>query len=349
MKILHMADLHLGAKNNKLPSDKQSQMKSESLMQVQTLFEMAKNDNYDVILICGDLFHSAQVTNKIKNTFFTCVTDFNKPVIFINGNHDEFFVQNELLPQNFIILNKQTPCVEIEDVVFWGKPSKELLESNFDSKKKNVLLIHGNIENSSDYDYVDISVYKSFKFDYVAMGHTHTYKVFNLNKVPYVYSGSLFSNGFDECGAKGYVRLELEKEAKFNFIPFAKRKYMICECDISDAKGYYSILNKIRQILLTLDITKDDLVRVILTGEYEEGLDKNEAVISQSFNHLFYFEMQDKSRIKIDIEKLKNEVLSFKAEFIKLVESSSLSDEKKNIVCKLGIEALNGEDLSIWK
>ena len=348
MKILHMADLHLGAKNSKLPSDKQSQMKSESLLQLQQLFNIAKDENYDVILICGDLFHSKQITDKVRNMFVECLKTFNKPVIYINGNHDEIFFEKEFFPENFIYLNSENPCFEIEDVVFWTEFDRETMETNFNNKKHNILLLHGNIENPSDNDYIDIEQYKDIKFDYVAMGHTHSYKVFDINKTPYVYSGSLFSNGFDECGEKGYVRLEIGKRIDYQFIPFAKRKYAICECDITDARGYYSILNKIRQILLNLNITKDDLIRVVLTGEYDEGLDKNITVISQTFNHLFYFEIVDKSRIKIDFEKLKNEVLSFKAEFINLVERSSNSDENKNLICKLGIEALNGEDLSIW-
>lgn len=348
MKILHMADIHLGTKNSKLPSDKQAQMKSESLLEIQNLFDMAKNDGFDVIVICGDLFHSSQITNKIKNTFFSSVDAFIRPVIYINGNHDEFFMQTEKLPKNFIILSEERPSVEYDGVVFWGNVPSDVIGATFDTNKKNILLLHGNIENASDNDYIDIAGYKNYKFDYVAMGHTHTFKVYDIEKTPYVYSGSLFSNGFDECGEKGYVEIELNKQASYKFVPFAKRKYMICDCDISDAKGYYSILNKIRQILLNLNITNDDLVRVILTGEHDEGLDKNLAVIAQSFSHMFYFEILDKSRIKIDLEKLKNEVLSFKAEFINLVENSELSDEQKNLICKLGIEALNGEDLSIW-
>lgn len=348
MKILHTADIHLGVKNGKLSSDKQSQMKSEMLLQVQDLFDKAKAESFDVVLICGDLFHSSSVTNKTKNTFFSSVSNFEKPVLYINGNHDETFAHDELFPKNFIFLNEKNPCFELDDVVFWGNVNADIIKEKFDKKKKNILLLHGNIENESDNDYVDITPYKEIRFDYVAMGHTHTYKVIEIAKTPYVYSGSLFSNGFDECGDKGYVEIELNKTIKFNFIPFSNRRYMLVECDITEAKGYYSILNKIRQILLNTNVANDDLVRVVLTGEHEEDLDKNLAVISQSFNHFFYFEIIDKSKIKIDLEKLKNEVFSFKAEFINLVEGATLTEEKKNLICKLGIEALNGEDLSIW-
>lgn len=348
MKILHTADIHLGVKNGRLSSEKQAQMRSESILQVQDLFAVAKQNNFDVVLICGDLFHAQTVTNKLKLSFFEAVKDFGRPVIYINGNHDEFIMQNDSTPSNFVVLNKENFMYEVGDVVFWSNTNLENLQANFSAKKKNVLLLHGNIENATDNDYINVEKFKNFNFDYVALGHTHVYKVFEVAKTPYVYCGSLFSNGFDECGNKGYVEISLDKKLEYKFVPFAKRRYMICECDISDSKGYYSILNKIRQILLNSDVKNDDLVRIVLTGEYEEGLDKNIDVIAQSFNHLFYFEIVDKSRIKIDVEKLKNEVFSFKAEFINLVENSQMEEDEKNLICRLGLEALNGEDLSIW-
>ena len=69
MKILQTADIHLGAKNSRIPIDKQSIIKSENLMMIQNLFDMAYKDDYDVVLICGDLFHSKNVTQKVKNNF----------------------------------------------------------------------------------------------------------------------------------------------------------------------------------------------------------------------------------------------------------------------------------------
>ena len=89
MKILHIADLHLGVQNKKLPLDKQNIIKNEMLVQVENLFDKAKLENFDVVLICGDLFHGKSVTSKIKHTFFSSVEKFQNPVLYIQGNHDE--------------------------------------------------------------------------------------------------------------------------------------------------------------------------------------------------------------------------------------------------------------------
>jgi len=65
------------------------------------------------------------------------------------------------------------------------------------------------------------------------------------------------------------------------------------------------------------------------------------------FEDYFYIEIENQTTLEIDFDKIKSEKLSFKYEFINLVENSELSEDEKNAVCRIGIEALKGEDLSI--
>ena len=345
MKLLHIADLHLGAKNSGLAREKQLAIKEKSLQELDELFCDAKKD-FDCVLICGDLFHTKSVTNKLKNSFFACVKNFDKPVLYVSGNHDQFAFDSLDLPENFVILDKNRPYYDIDNFRFYFQDEKTIKEF-YDKDKRNVLLIHGNIKNKADNDFVDIEFLKGFKFDYVAMGHLHTFEKMSFYDMPFVYSGSLFSNGFDECGDKGYVAIEIDSEVKFSFKPFAKRRYMICNCDISNANSYNDIISLVSKNLKADGITTNDIVKVVLQGYYDENLDKNLSLLKDEFDQYFDFCVVDKSKLNIDIDKYKNEKLSFKAEFINLVESSSEDEENKNLVCKLGIEALKGEDLSI--
>ena len=107
MKILHCADLHLGVKNSKLPIDKMQILENEQIVATHNLFDKAIDDGYDIVIIVGDLFHKKSVSNKIVNSFFDAVERFNRPVLYIYGNHDEKF-EFKNLPSNFIILNKFT-------------------------------------------------------------------------------------------------------------------------------------------------------------------------------------------------------------------------------------------------
>lgn len=342
MNFYHMADLHLGAKNNKLPPEKGELLKSERLEILRDLFLRAR-DEADFVLIAGDLFHSKSPQAKLVNNFFNMVREFALPVVYIRGNHDEKW--EGVAPDNFIILSQENYKFSIGNVDIWANVDGIKIRNEFDQTRKNILMLHGNIENSSDNDFVDIKEYADIPFDYVAMGHIHSFKSFDIYNKTFVYSGSLFSNGFDECGEKGFVEVNLDKKT-YKFIGLEDRRFWVCEVDKGNAYGTNEIIQKIRETI-SGRVSHRDILRVELFGYFEEDEDKNNSMIKQAFSSQFYFEFIDKTRLKINIDKVKQESLSFKAEFIKLVEESNLTDEDKNAVCLIGIEALKGEDLSI--
>ncbi len=343
MKVLHTADIHLGVKINKLDKDKSALMKEEQIYNIKEFFKGASD--YDVVLICGDLFHSKNITAKIERAFFDGVRTFGKPVLYVEGNHDNKTPFQENLPENFIILDEENNVFSLNGVNFYTKSDI----TNINHDQSNILLLHGNIDNTGDNDYINIDKFLDLDFDYIALGHIHQYKRFNLGKTILAYPGSLFSNGFDECGQKGFISFDIEdKEIKdFQFVPFIGRKFIICNCDITGLYSNTEIINKISLELNNLSATKNDIIRVILNGKSSEDSEKSLLLIKDKFNSYFHFEIVDNSTFNIDFEKIKSEKLSFKYEFIKLVEESQLSDEQKKLICQLGIEALKGEDLSI--
>lgn len=345
MKFFHVADIHLGAKNRALTPQKQELLKSERLEALRDFFVRAKDENVDFVVIAGDLFHSKSPQAKLVKNFFDMVAQSGLCVVYIKGNHDEKWEGQ--VPQNFIILDENKPCISIGDVDIWSAIDDKIIRSNIDKSRKNILVLHGNIENPSDNDYVDVKNYIDIPFDYVAMGHIHSFAPISLYGKSFVYSGSLFSNGFDECGEKGYVEVLIDKKTSFQFCPLNGRCFKICKVDKGNAKTTREIIQKIEEAFERDNVRKCDIVRVELYGYFEEDEDKNLTMINSAFFEQFYFEIIDKTKLKIDLEKLKAESLSFKAEFIKLVEESELSEEDKTAICLVGIEALKGEDLSL--
>ncbi len=348
MKILHTADLHLGAKNIKLPLDKQTEIRNEQNLLITRLFDKAYQNEYDVILICGDLFHAKNIQSKIVNNFFKAVENFSRPVLYVKGNHDEKFDFSVTIPDNFIILDENNPTYKLEDVMFFGHISPNTIDKYYNKNLKNILLLHGDIKNKTSSDFVDINMYTSkFHFDYIALGHTHSFEKFNFAGVVAAYPGSLFSNGFDETGEKGYIEITLEENLKVNFVSYPGRRYVIANCDITNLINYNEIIDKIQSELKKIG-SKDDLARVILYGYYTEESEKYIHSIEQVLKEQFYyFELIDNTKLKIDFEKIKNEDLSFKAEFLLLVEKGEQDEELKNKISQLGIEALRGDDISI--
>lgn len=349
MKILHTADIHLGAKNIKLPLDKQTEIRNEQNLLITKLFQKAYQEDYDIVLICGDLFHAKNVQSKIVANFFKAVENFSRPVLYVKGNHDERFDFNITLPSNFIMLDNYNPFYRLDNVVFFGQVAPDIIEKYYDKTLKNILLLHGDINNRTSSDFVDINIYTSkYHFDYIALGHVHSSSKFDIAGVEAAYPGSLFSNGFDETGDKGYIEVIVEDNVKVNFVSYPSRHYCIVNCDITGLANYSDIINKIKNELKD-NCSRDDLARVILSGYYTEDSEKYIHSIERDLkDSYYYFELVDNTKLKIDFEKIKNEDLSFQAEFLLLVENEEKDEELKNKICQLGIEALRGDDISIW-
>ena len=208
------------------------------------------------------------------------------------------------------------------------------------------MLLHGDIKNKNDRDYIDIEKYLNLPLDYIALGHVHSISKNKINGISYAYCGSLFSNGFDETGEKGFIEITLdEKGTNVKFVEFNSYSYKIVSCDISGLNTYKEILEKAKSSLEYCN-TKD-LVRLVLTGYYSENSEKYLHNLENDLSNYFYFEILDKTKLKIDFDKIKNEELSFKAEFLLLVEQNEKDEETKNKICQIGIEALRGDDLSL--
>lgn len=209
MKLLHTADIHLGVKYTRLPKDAQNLLKDEFIFNIRNFFDLAKKGNYDIILICGDLFHSKSVSNKIVKSFFDAVRDYSSPVVYITGNHDESFSMPSITPENFIFLNKSNPVFCYGDCDFYSEFDANM---QLNTQHNNILLLHGNLENTRDSDYFDISKFLNKGFDYIALGHVHQFKIYEKGKDTFAYPGCLFSNGFDESGERGFISLNIDDQ-----------------------------------------------------------------------------------------------------------------------------------------
>ena len=75
--------------------------------------------------------------------------------------------------------------------------------------------------------------------------------------------------------------------------------------------------------------------------------DRIKLIVGASYTEIDMHEKETLELLDSIIQKYKNEPLSFKAEFIKLVEQLECDEEEKNKILTIGLEALQGEDLSI--
>ena len=349
MKFLQTGDIHLGTQNSKLSAQKARQMRDEQLSRVQDFFDYAVQNDCEAIFITGDLFHTKNPSLKLVKVFFDMVEKSGIKTFYVRGNHDEEFDYSDMTPDNFILFGNDLQTYSFDEYTVSGAGTKNKKPPIYADDRTHFMLLHGDIFNPKSNDGIDLGVYQNRGIDYLALGHIHSFmegKIDDYGK--YVYSGSLFGNGFDECGEKGFVEIEVEgKNLSYSFKKFATRQFEIVEVDITDAIKHAQIKQKINSSLAK--ISSRDLVRVVLRGYFTEETEKYISLLQQEIGgNFFYFEIKDESKFKIDFELIKKESLSFKAEFLKLIEEDeSLSDEEKSLIAQCGIEALRGDEISL--
>lgn len=360
MKIIHCSDLHLDSKmETNLDKEKARERKNEILITFERMVNYAKENEVKAIIIAGDLFDKNTVTAKVKNTVKNAI--YSNPeidFIYLRGNHDEasFLDEDEELPSNLKGFNNEwTTYDEYKDITisgieFGNRDDYDIYNSLFLEKNKiNIVVMHGQESESGVKDKAEIINLKELKnknIDYLALGHIHSFKIEKLDKRGiYCYSGCLEGRGFDECGEKGFVLLNIEdKKIKTEFIPFASRNLCEIHVDITGATENNEIEQRISKKIKSIPETS--LVKIVLDGEVEIGEERDIDYLTKKFEPNFYFlKIEDKPKIKIDYMKYKNDI-SLKGEFIRtVIEQDDLTEEEKSKIISTGIKALSGEDI----
>ena len=241
LKIIHCADVHLGSKiEAKLPKHKAEERRGEVRATFHRMVEYAKQNGVRAIVIAGDAFDSDRPTRRDKELFYAVIRE-NPEVdfLYLRGNHD-LEASYEERPANLKTFADEWTAYEYGDVTICGiemrRENATSLYSTLklDKAKKNIVVLHGKIANSAGADKINLAKLGGKYIDYLALGHIHSFEENKLDdRGRYAYSGCLEGRGFDECGEKGFVLLEVDEEIKSTFHPFAKRKIEEWEVDIT--------------------------------------------------------------------------------------------------------------------
>lgn len=359
MRIIHCADLHLDSKmETNLDKEKARERKNEILITFENMVQYAKENNVNAIIIAGDLFDKKIVSAKAKRIVKNAIeTNPEIDFLYLKGNHDEsgFIDDEENIPNNLKMFNSEKWTTyeygnnTISGIEFGKKTEYEIYNSLMLEKNKfNIVVMHGQESDTSIKDKTEIINLKELKnknIDYLALGHIHKYKQEKLdNRGIYCYSGCLEGRGFDECGEKGFVLLDIEdNNLQTTFVPFCKRKLYDINVDITGLTENGEIETKIRDSIK--EILSTSLIKINLIGQTELESNRDIEYLTKKFEPDFYFiKIYDKTKIKIDYMKYQYDA-SLKGEFIRLVLNQDLTDEEKGHIITTGIRALSGEEV----
>lgn len=235
MRFIHMADVHLGAAPDK--GYPWSQRRSEELWQTfQQAVQSAEEEQADLLLIAGDLFHRQPLMREIKevNALFGRLR--RTQVVLIAGNHDYLRPDSPasgfMWAENVIFLDspdcEKVFFPELETTVYGlSYHSREIPEPLYDdlcpdgNAGCHILLAHGGDAQHIPFDRRRLS---ESGFDYVALGHIH--KPQSLVEDQMAYAGALEPIDGNDTGPHGYIFGEYRNGRVITeFVPFACRQY----------------------------------------------------------------------------------------------------------------------------
>ena len=254
MKIVHLADLHLGFRQyQRLTSTGLNQREADVASAFRQAIDHIIDIKPDVILIAGDVFHAVRPTNtaivQAYHHFDRLVQALpDTVVVMIPGNHDTpRTAETVCILRLFKQLGITVIDSEAKPLRF---PSKDLhvfaipygvrgIEINPDpGSKYNILVAHEEIAGvinrfgsprGSTTGEVKLKELKPERWDYVALGHYHVYHQLAPNAW---YSGAIeyTSNNIwqeideERGGGKGFIEHNLETgEHQFHKVSLSRR------------------------------------------------------------------------------------------------------------------------------
>ena len=347
MKILHTSDIHLYSPlNTTLEPSKVKTRRLELLSTFDRMIDQAICEGVEVFIIAGDLFDSEVSREAYERTFASIERARSIQFLYLTGNHEGDMEQlNKVkIPDNLQILSADWTYFDYNSLHFAGRSTNsadmfDTLRLNNDSI--NIVILHGEIGSGNGRDTIPQRGLSRLKIDYLALGHYHSYSVNELDGGGVaVYSGTPEGRGFDEAFACGYVIIDTDGgRLSHRFVPFAKRRIFDIKVDISTLQSRSEYERAVTDSLS--EARSCDIVRVTMMGERSvDGYADTEYLCSIFASRYFYFEMRDKSTVRIDVDAYKNDK-TMVGEFIRLVNSqASLTDKEKSDIIMLGIKAL---------
>lgn len=349
MKIIHCADVHLDSPlGTHLDSRRAAARNAELTGSFLDLLHRAAETNVDAVIIAGDLF-DGRAERRTMDLVLDAIASTPRVQYFcLRGNHDRENAPEEV-PGNLHLFSHRWQYFDLGEVVIAGvELTGENQDQIYDSlalseDRCNLVVLHGQVGSGAGC--IQLSRLREKHIDYLALGHVHSFATGRLDsRGIWCYSGCLEGRGFDECGEKGFVLLNVGGgKVETEFVPFAARTLYDVPVDITGLTTVTQIQGAMDQA--AAGISGDALVKFTLTGAYTLETQKDLRFLRKGMEHRFWFvKVKDESRFKIEKETYEHDV-SLKGEFIRLVMASDKSEaEKAQIIC-CGIQALSGEEV----
>lgn len=238
-RVLHMADVHLGARHDDLGPAAAAQRERQFAAYARAI-DLALAEKVDLVLICGDLFDS---NSQPRRSVERAAAELGKlvarhvPVIVIPGTHDCYEPGSIYRVFDLAEMAGATPDSHLVTVLTdghrqadFGQLGISVLSSVFPAKRAAespligikaaaeaaradgprahnwlIGMVHGSIAQPGRFEHDEVIVTEEeiaqSGLDYLALGHVHSFRDGRAGAVAYAYSGAPEPVALDQDGA----------------------------------------------------------------------------------------------------------------------------------------------------
>ena len=368
LKILHCADIHIGAAESFLGTAADSR-RFETLVTFERIADLCIERGVQILAIAGDLFDSNRIEDRFIDAVFSKIASLKDiKVVYAAGNHDPLNAESPFLtrdlPENLYVLGTKDECITFDDLKtrVWGRSfeSSSLKgEERFslsvpDDDYINIMVQHGELKSdlSSEHNSITPAFVLNSGMDYIALGHIHKKSdIGKLGNTRFAYSGCPEGQGFDELDEKGIYIGDIGKGiCELEFLPVSRRRHLHIKIDITGLCDSGEISEKILEKLIA-DHGSDygiNLYKIELTGsvspESEISLPE---INSRICDKVYFLKLKDSTDFLLDLDSLANET-SLKGIFVRkmLDKLNGAEEAEKPLLQKalnLGLKAFLSE------
>lgn len=370
MKIIHLADLHIGKRVNEFS------MIDDQKYILNQILEIIDKEKPDAVIIAGDVYDKQVPSIEAVELLDSFISDISKrktTTFIISGNHDsaerlafgsslmamgkiyispvyngkisKYTLKDDFGSANFYLLPFVKPShvkrfFPDEKIESYTDAIKVVVDNlKLDTSEINILIAHQFVTGASRTESEEISVggldnvdASVFEdFDYVALGHIHRPQKIGTERIR--YCGTPLKYSFSEVNdTKSVSIIEINSKEDFNLrmIPLIPKRNM------RKIRGTYEELITKTSYEST---NTDDYIHVTLTDEFNvvDAIQKLR-VIYKNIMKLEYDNIRTRESRKINLDDMvienKNPLEIF-SEFYKLQNNKEMNDEQKEIIKRI--------------
>lgn len=316
MKLVHLADVHLGAEPES-GTALGGLRKKEIWDAFADIIENCEREQTDLLLIAGDLFHGQPLLKEVKEVDYLFRKLTKTKVVMIAGNHDCLLPTSHYYDVTFpehvtFLMDTQADSVflpELNTQVFGlSYEKKQISEARYDSiriedaSRVNILLAHGSMGGTDRSIPISRAAVEEAGFDYVALGHIHARPDIS-DRI--AYAGGLEPMDKTETGPKGYLAGTIEKtgsgraEVSMRFVPHAKREYVLLPVEVTPDMTEFAVCDMVRECQAERGM--QHMYRILLTGRRARDLVLSEELF---LRHGYVVEVRDNTIPDFDVDRL---------------------------------------------